>query len=109
MEPSFVPGVIDHMVQVPDAASVAAMRHLREHAGLHAGPSTGTNLWGVWQLIAGMIAEGRRGSVVSLMCDGGERYAGNYYDPEWLHAQGLDPEPHEATLRGFFATGAWPD
>jgi cysteine synthase A len=107
LEPSFVPTVIDHMIQVPDAASVAAMRHLREFAGLHAGPSTGTNLWGVWQLIAGMIAEGRRGSVVSLLCDGGERYAGNYYDPEWLHTQGLDPEPHEATIRGFFASGAW--
>ncbi len=108
MEPSFVPAVIDHMLQVPDAASVAAMRHLQQYAGLHAGPSTGTNLWGVWQLIAGMIAEGRRGSVVSLMCDGGDRYAGNYYNPEWLQAQGLDPGPHEATLREFFATGAWP-
>ncbi|BCW72005.1 PLP-dependent cysteine synthase family protein [Arthrobacter sp. NicSoilB8] len=108
MEPSFVPAVIDHMIQVPDAASVAAMRHLREHAGLHAGPSTGTNLWGVWQLIAGMIAEGRRGSVVSLMCDAGDRYAGNYYNPEWLAAQGLDPEPHEAVLREFFTSGVWP-
>jgi cysteine synthase A len=107
MEPSFVPAVIDHMIQVPDAASVAAMRHLREHAGLHAGPSTGTNLWGVWQLIAGMIAEGRRGSIVTLMCDAGDRYAGNYYNPEWLAAHGLDPEPHEATLRGFFRTGVW--
>lgn len=107
LEPSFVPTVIDHMIQVPDAASVAAMRHLREFAGLHAGPSTGTNLWGVWQLIAGMIAEGRRGSVVSLLCDGGERYAGNYYNPGWLRTQGLDPEPHEATIRGFFASGAW--
>jgi cysteine synthase A len=108
MEPSFVPAVIDHMIQVPDAASVAAMRHLREHAGLHAGPSTGTNLWGVWQLIAGMIAEGRKGSVVTLMCDAGDRYAGNYYNPEWLDAQGLDPEPHEAVLREFFQTGVWP-
>lgn len=108
LEPSFVPAVIDHMVQVPDAASVAAMRHLLEHAGLHAGPSTGTNLWGVWQLIAEMIAQGRRGSVVSLMCDGGDRYAGNYYNPEWLQSHGLDPEPHEATIREFFATGAWP-
>ena len=79
-----------------------------DYAGLHAGPSTGTNLWGVWQLIAGMIAEGRRGSVVSLMCDGGDRYAGNYYNPEWLQSQGLDPEPHEATIRDFFATGTWP-
>lgn len=108
LEPSFVPAVIDHMVQVPDAASVAAMRHLLEHAGLHAGPSTGTNLWGVWQLIAEMIEQGRRGSVVSLMCDGGDRYAGNYYNPEWLQSQGLDPDPHEATIREFFATGAWP-
>ncbi|MET1063611.1 MAG: pyridoxal-phosphate dependent enzyme, partial [Arthrobacter sp.] len=108
LEPSFVPAVIDHMVPVPDAASVAAMRHLNHHAGLHAGPSTGTNLWGVWQLIAGMIAEGRRGSVVSLMCDGGDRYAGNYYNPEWLRSQGLDPEPHEATIRDFFASGSWP-
>ncbi len=108
MEPSFVPGVIDHMIQVPDAASVAAMRHLHECAGLHAGPSTGTNLWGVWQLIAQMIADGQRGSVVTLMCDSGDRYAGNYYNPEWLAEQNLDPAPHEATLRKFFDTGVWP-
>ena len=108
MEPSFVPAVIDHMIQVPDAASVAAMRHLRQHAGLHAGPSTGTNLWGAWQLIAQMIAEGQRGSVVTLMCDAGDRYAGNYYNAEWLEAHGLDPEPHEAVLRGFFESGVWP-
>lgn len=109
MEPSFVPAVIDHMIQVPDAASVAAMRHLKQHAGLHAGPSTGTNLWGVWQLIAAMIVEGRRGSIVTLMCDAGDRYAGNYYNPEWLEAHGLDPEPHEAVLHEFFHTGIWPD
>jgi cysteine synthase A len=108
MEPSFVPAVIDHMIQVPDAASVAAMRHLRQHAGLHAGPSTGTNLWGAWQLIAQMIAEGQRGSVVTLMCDAGDRYAGNYYNADWLNAHGLDPEPHEAVLRGFFESGVWP-
>ncbi|MDV8146441.1 PLP-dependent cysteine synthase family protein [Arthrobacter sp. B10-11] len=108
MEPSFIPAVIDHMIQVPDAASVAAMRHLWNLAGLHAGPSTGTNLWGVWQLIAGMVAEGRRGSVVSLMCDAGDRYAGSYYDEQWLEARGLDPKPHEAAIRDFFETGTWP-
>ncbi len=107
MEPSFVPSVIDHMIQVPDAASVAAMRHLGTLAGLHAGPSTGTNLWGVWQLIAEMIAEGRKGSIVSLMCDGGERYAGNYYHPDWLASHGLDPRPYEAAIRRFFDTGHW--
>ena len=83
------------------------MRHLHGLAGLHAGPSTGTNLWGVWQLIAAMVQEGRPGSVVSLMCDGGDRYAGSYYNPEWLARQGLDPAPHETTLRKFFDSGVW--
>ncbi|MNR61262.1 hypothetical protein D3C85_1829650 [compost metagenome] len=61
----------------------------------------------MWQLIAGMVAEGRRGSVVSLMCDGGDRYAGSYYNAEWLAARGLDPRPHEAAIRDFFDTGTW--
>jgi len=107
MEPSFVPSVIDRMIQVPDAASVAAMQHLRELTDLHAGPSTGTNLWGAWQLVAEMIATGQRGSIVSLMCDGGERYAGNYYNPAWLDRQGLNPEPHRAVISRFFETGVW--
>jgi cysteine synthase A len=55
-----------------------------------------------------MIAEGQRGSVVTLMCDAGDRYAGNYYNADWLNAHGLDPEPHEAVLRGFFESGVWP-
>ena len=107
MELSFIPSVIDHMVQVPDAASVAAMRHLRAYAGLHAGPSTGTNLWGVWQTVAQMLSEGRQGSIVSLMCDGGERYAGNYWNPEWLASQGLHPEPYETVISRFLDTGQW--
>ncbi|HEV7166517.1 MAG TPA: PLP-dependent cysteine synthase family protein [Micrococcaceae bacterium] len=107
MEPSFIPSVIDTMIQVPDAASVAAMQHLQSLAGLSAGPSTGTNLWGVWQLIAGMIAAGERGSVVSLMCDGGERYAGSYNNPAWLAEKGLEPGAYAQTLDRFFATGRW--
>jgi cysteine synthase len=107
MEPSFVPGVIDHMIQIPDAASVAAMMHFEQLAGMSAGPSTGTNLWGVWQLVAEMVAKGERGSIVTLMCDGGERYAGSYNNPEWLAEKGLAPAPHLATIRSFFATGIW--
>ncbi|MBO0909886.1 PLP-dependent cysteine synthase family protein [Arthrobacter sunyaminii] len=108
LEPSFVPAVIDHMIQVPDAASVAAARHLRETAGLHAGPSTGTNLWGVWQLGAQMEAEGRAGSIVSLMCDSGDRYAASYGDDEWLASRGLDPAPAAALLTKLFEAGRWP-
>lgn len=107
VEPSFVPGVIDHMIEIPDAASVAAMLHFAKLAGMSAGPSTGTNLWGVWQLVAQMVAKGERGSIVTLMCDGGERYAGSYNSPAWLAEKGLDPAPHLTTIAEFFATGRW--
>jgi cysteine synthase len=107
-EPSFVPSVIDTMIQVPDAASVAASRHLLALTGISAGPSTGTNLWGVWQLVAQLKAAGRRGSIVSLLCDSGDRYACSYNDDDWLAARGLDPEPGIAELERFFDTGRWP-
>ncbi|MQA63509.1 MAG: pyridoxal-phosphate dependent enzyme [Actinophytocola sp.] len=107
VEPSFLPGVIDEMLPVPDAGSLAAMRLLRQRTGHWAGGSTGTNLYGAFQLIARMIAEGRTGSVVTLVCDGGERYANTYYDDGWIAEQGLDLEPHRAVLDEFFDTGKW--
>ncbi|OZM83455.1 cysteine synthase [Pseudonocardia sp. MH-G8] len=107
MEPSFVPSVIDLMIPVPDAASVAAARHLHAVTGRWAGGSTGTNLWGVWQLVARMRAEGVRGSVVTLICDGGERYSHSYYDDGWVAEQGMDLEPYTTTLERFLETGEW--
>ncbi|WP_343317937.1 PLP-dependent cysteine synthase family protein [Arthrobacter sp. TMP15] len=107
VEPSFVPGVIDTMMEIPDAASVAAMMHFEHLTGLHAGPSTGTNLWGVWQLVAQMIAKGEGGSIVTLMCDGGERYGGSYNNAQWLGEKGLDPAPHLQAIEDFFASGLW--
>jgi len=107
VEPSFVPTIVDRMVCVPDAASLAAMRHLERVTGRRAGGSTGTNLWGAFGLIAEMLAAGRTGSVVTLLCDGGERYACTYYDDAWVAAQGLDLAPHTATLTHFARTGEW--
>jgi cysteine synthase A len=107
VEPSFVPTIVDRMICVPDAASLAAMRELERATGRRAGGSTGTNLWGAFQLVAEMLAAGRTGSVVTLLCDGGERYAHTYYSDEWVAAQRLDLAPHAATLGRFAATGGW--
>ncbi|OZM74771.1 cysteine synthase [Amycolatopsis antarctica] len=107
-EPSFLPGVIDEMIQVPDAGSLAAIRLLRERTGHWAGGSTGTNLYGAFRLIARMREEGQRGSVVTLLCDGGDRYANTYYDDGWLTEQGLDIAPYRAAMEDFLATGTWP-
>jgi cysteine synthase len=107
VEPSFMPAVIDRMEQVPDAASVAAMRFLYEVSGLRAGGSTGTNLWASLALAAEMKDKGIGGSIVTLMCDSGDRYAATYYNDCWLSASAIDIEPHMKTLRDFMRTGAW--
>ncbi|MBA0124623.1 PLP-dependent cysteine synthase family protein [Haloechinothrix sp. YIM 98757] len=105
VEPSFLPEVIDEMIRVPDAGSLAAMRLLLQYTGHRAGGSTGTNLYGAFQVIARMVQRGETGSVVTLVCDGGERYTHTYYDDSWVAAQGLDLQPHRAALDDFLVTG----
>jgi cysteine synthase A len=108
VEASFMPEVVDRMIRVPDAASVAAMRMLAARTGFIAGGSTGTNLWGCFRIISELRAAGIRGSVVTLLCDRGDRYSGTYYDDEWVRDEGIDLHPYESALAGFFATGQLP-
>ena len=108
VELSFMPAVIDRMIQVPDAASIAAMRVVRAVTGRTVGGSTGTNLWGALSLAAELRANGEPGSIVTLICDQGERYADTYYDDAWVRSQGLDLAPHTATLERCLSTGEWP-
>ena len=108
VEPSFVGQAIDRMLRVPDAASVGTMREVSGVLGRRVGPSTGTNLWACFDLIAQMRDQGVQSSVVTLLCDGGERYAGTYYDDDWVAAQGWDLGPPRAVVADFLATGSWP-
>ena len=107
VEPSFLPDVIDRMMVVPDASSVAAAHHVSDVLGRKVGPSTGTNVWGAFTLLAEMISAGRSGSVVTLLCDAGERYADTYFDSEWLTSQGLDPAASASVLQEFERSGRW--
>ncbi|CAM3150914.1 PLP-dependent cysteine synthase family protein [Nocardioides dubius] len=105
VEPSFIPTVVDEVLAVPDAASVAAARWCSEITGRLVGGSTGTALWGALHKVAQLRATGRTGSVVTLICDGGERYADTYFNDDWLSAQGIDPTPYAAALDAFLTTG----
>ncbi|WP_112226691.1 L-cysteine desulfhydrase Cds1 [Lentzea atacamensis] len=107
VEPSFVGQVIDRMIKVPDAASVATIRYVENLLGRRVGGSTGTNLWGAFQIVAEMRQSRTRGSVVTLLCDGGERYANTYYDDSWVAAQGMDLDPCLERLNNFHRTGNW--
>ncbi len=107
VEPSFLPKVVDCMISVPDGASIAAARWCSSVTGRLVGGSTGTEMWGALRLVAGMRSRGETGSVVTLLCDGGERYARTYYDDTWLADQGIDIAPYTATLEKFADTGEW--
>ena len=84
VEPSFQADVIDSILRVPDAASIATMLWLEKLIKRKAGASTGTNLWGVFQIARQMQQKQQQGSIVTLMCDSGERYLDTYYDPQWV-------------------------
>ena len=95
------------MVAVPDAASIAAARHVSAVLGRRVGPSTGTNLWGAFGLLAERVAEGRSGSVVTLLADSGDRYRDTYFSDEWVAAQVLDPAGPAEVLLEFELSCSW--
>jgi len=101
VEPSFQHDVIDRMIQVPDVASVATILWLEERIGRKAGASTGTNVWGALQIAQEMMAAGRTGSIVTLMCDSGRRYLDTYYNPDWVAAKIGDVAPYLNALGPF--------
>ncbi len=107
VEPSFLPDVIDRMIRVPDAASLAAMHWLNGVLGRRVGGSTGTNLYAVLQLAAEMKAAGREGAIATILCDSGDRYSDTYYNPDWAQSEGLNLAPYTDQIARFAETGVW--
>jgi len=105
VEPSFISSVIDRMIKVPDAASYATIHFLQQVLDRRCGGSTGTNVYAAFEIIAELNAAGASGSVVSMLCDGGERYLDSYYNDEWLKQKGFDLEPYLTQLDNFYASG----
>ena len=99
VERSFLPGAIDGMLKIPDIASLAAIRYLHRVLGRRCGGSTGTNFVGALHLAHRMHCAGERGSIVTILCDSGERYLQSYYDDHWLAARGIDLHPALEAVR----------
>jgi len=102
-EASFLPGCVDAMVQVPDALGLAAMRAVSRRLGRRVGGSTGTNFIGVLLLAQRMRQAGQGGSIVTILCDSGDRYAHSYYAPDWYTAHGLDMAASDAAVEAAMA------
>ena len=108
VESSFIASCVDVMIKVPDALSLAAMRHVSATLGKRVGGSTGTNFVGVLQAAQRMRDEGRQGSIVTILCDAGERYAHSYYDPAWYVAREIDVDASDAAIAAAVAGAALP-
>ncbi|MEU4539142.1 pyridoxal-phosphate dependent enzyme [Streptosporangium sp. NPDC023825] len=98
IEPGFVASLVDLVVPVPDAASVAAARRVREVTGLTVGAATGTNLWGALEMAVRMRDRQVRGDVITVIGDAGERHLRTCHDDAWALDKGLDWRPHATRL-----------
>ena len=87
VEASFIRTLVDRMIEVPDTDSVAAMRALSTLLGRKVGPSTGTNFVGVLTRAQEMRQQQQQGSILSLLCDAGERYLPTYHDQAWVESR----------------------
>ncbi|MBM3110136.1 PLP-dependent cysteine synthase family protein [Pseudomonas sp. P66] len=105
VEASFLAQVIDAMVKVPDALSLAAMHYLAERLGRRVGASSGTNLIGALMAAQQMRTAGEAGSIVAILCDGGDRYATSYYDQDWLLGQGYQLQALIETVKACVEKG----
>jgi len=101
VEASFIPSVIDMMIRVPDAASIAAIHWLENIMGRKCGGSTGTNLFGGLMLADEMIANHEKGSIVTMICDSGDRYLGTYFNHDWIKDRRLDLSAYLDSLETF--------
>ncbi len=105
VEASFVPDALDAMVKVPDLWSLAAMHVLSHRLGRPVGGSTGTNLVAALVCAAWMQRQGAGGSVVTLLCDAGDRYRHSYFDDAWQAEHGLASKAEQRVLADWIDRG----
>lgn len=104
---TFLPLLIHRMIKVPDGASVAALRFIKELTGIEIGGSSGTTVYGALKLIGEMHLHSDEGSVVAVLNDSGSLYQDTYYSDEWLVNAGIDFAPYLEQIRYFYNRGIW--
>jgi cysteine synthase A len=81
---------VDEAFQIPDQEAVPVVFDLLEHEGLLMGTSTGVNVAGAIRLARQM---GPGHTIVTILADGGQRYASRLFNPEFLRSKNLPVPP----------------
>ncbi|SFZ82475.1 cysteine synthase A [Devosia enhydra] len=82
--------VVDRAYQIPDSEALPYVFDLLEHEGLCLGGSSGINIAGAVRL-ARDLGPGK--TIVTILCDYGNRYQSKLYNPAFLREKNL-PVPH---------------
>ena len=78
---------IDDAVQIEDPEIVRTTYRLLHQEGLFLGSTSGTNVAAAVRVAQQL---GRGHTVVTILCDGGQKYLSRFYNREWLQQRGLD-------------------
>ena len=80
---------VDDAYRINDALILEMNHYLARHEGLLLGSSSGINVCGAVKLAR---ERGPGQVIVTILCDGGQRYLSRLYNPEWLAEKGLQPK-----------------
>jgi cysteine synthase len=79
---------IDDAIQVEDPEAIRVVYQLLQKDGLFMGGSVGINV-GAAVALAKKLGPGH--TLVTVLCDSGQRYQSRLYNPDWLASKGLFP------------------
>ena len=77
---------IDDAVRIDDQTAIDVLYDLLWHEGLFMGGSVGINVAAAVET-ARRLGPGHR--IVTVLCDGGDRYRSRLWDRSWLESRGL--------------------
>jgi cysteine synthase A len=81
---------VDHAWQIPDAEALEIIYDLVQHEGMCLGGSSGVNVAGAIRL-ARELGPGH--TIVTMLCDLGQRYQGKIFNPQFLRERNLPTPP----------------
>jgi cysteine synthase A len=87
---NLVDAPIDVAYQIPDEEALPVLYNLAENEGLLLGGSSGINVAGAIRL-ARELGPGK--TIVTILCDSGERYASKLFNPAFLREKNLPIPP----------------
>lgn len=84
---NFQAAIVDEAVQCSDQEAVDMAQFLLHNEGLYVGSSSAVNCVGAVKL-ARMMGNGR--TIVTILCDGGQRHASKFHNEKFLIEHGLE-------------------